>query len=139
MGKRGPKKGAVYKPTLDKIAAREAARQIITRHLEPMIGRQIAHAMGIGHVYTRDKGGKFRKIENEAEVERLLTTGEESKDYWIFMKDPSVDAFRELLNRALDRPKEQEQEFKLTGEESLIAALLAGRQRVKEARAQRDR
>jgi hypothetical protein len=45
----------------------------------------------------------------------LLTEGEERKDYRIFAKDPSVQAFTDLLNRALGKPAEQEQAVQLSG------------------------
>ncbi len=112
----GPAKGTKYKPTLDKEAAREEFRKEVLRHLRPLLQRQIAHAMGIGHLYTRDKAGKFSKIENQAEIDRLLTEGEEDKDYWIFSKDPSVQAFTDIMNRALDKPKEQEQDLNVNAE-----------------------
>lgn len=125
----GPKKGTKYAPTLQKEAAREILRAVVLKHMDDMLRAQIAHAKGIGHLYTRDKNGKFTKIENQAQIDRLLTQGTEDQDYWIFAKDPSVQAFTDLMNRALDKPKEQEQELKITGEADLIAALLAGRQR----------
>jgi hypothetical protein len=62
-------------------------RQKVTQALEPMIRDQIAHAIGIGHLYTRDKNGTYTKIEDEARVDELLATGEAEKDYWIFTKD----------------------------------------------------
>lgn len=130
----GKPKGTKHASTLSKEAAREAVRAVVTRHMDRMLRSQIAHSIGIGHLYTRDKSGKFNKIENEAEVDRLLTEGEEDRDYWIFTKDPSVQAFTDLMNRALDKPKEQEQEIKLTGEAELISKLLAGRKRAAEAR-----
>lgn len=111
----GPAKGTKYKPTLEKEAAREEFRKEVLRHLRPLLQRQIAHAMGIGHLYTRDKGGKFTKIENQAEIDRLLTEGVEDSDYWIFAKDPSIQAFTDIMNRALDKPKEQEQEIEHKG------------------------
>lgn len=111
----GPAKGTKYKPTLEKEAAREEFRKEVLRHLRPLLQRQIAHAMGIGHLYTRDKGGKFTKIENQSEIDRLLTEGVEDTDYWIFAKDPSIQAFTDIMNRALDKPKEQEQEIKHSG------------------------
>jgi hypothetical protein len=126
----GHRKGYKFPKTLEKEAARELARQMITRSMQPMLRAQIAHAMGVGHVYTRDKSGKFTKIENEAHADSLLTTGEEGKDYWIFMKDPSVQAFTDLLNRALDKPKEQPFDVKVTGELQLVDRLNAGRKRV---------
>lgn len=112
----GPAKGAKYKPTLEKEAAREVFRAEVLKHLKPLLQRQIAHAMGIGHLYTRDKNGKFTKVENQRQIDRLLTAGEEGTDYWIFSKDPSVQAFTDIMNRALDKPKEQEQDVNLTAE-----------------------
>jgi hypothetical protein len=111
----GPAKGTKYKPTLEKEAAREVFRAEVLKHLKPLLQRQIAHAMGIGHLYTRDKTGKFSKIEDQAQIDRLLTTGEEGSDYWIFSKDPSVQAFTDIMNRALDKPKEQDQEIEHKG------------------------
>lgn len=100
--------------TLAKEASREALRQMVLEHMKPLVQAQMAHAMGIGHLYTRDKAGKFNKIEKQDEVDRLLSEGEEGADYWIFTKDPSVQAFTDLMNRALDKPKEQELEVKVT-------------------------
>lgn len=92
--------------------ARELTRQMVTDALAPMIRAQIAHACGIGHLYTRDKAGKFTKIENQARVDAILAEGKQDIDYWIFTKDPSTQAFTDLLNRALDKPAEQ---LKVTG------------------------
>jgi hypothetical protein len=107
--------GIKHASTISKEQAREALRAVVQQHMGRMVRSQVAHAIGIGHLYTRDKSGKFNKIESEAEVERLMTAGTEGTDYWIFTKDPSVQAFTDLMNRALDKPKEQEQEIKLDG------------------------
>ena len=130
----GRKKGSKWPSTIAKEQARELTRELITASLKPMVQAQVAHAMGIGHLFTRDKAGKFTKIESQAEVERILAEGTKDEDYWIFTKDPSTQAFTDLLNRALDKPKEQEQELKITGESALIERLLAGRQRAAKAR-----
>ena len=102
--KGGRPKGS--KTQLDKQAARDLIREKVTAALEPMLRSQIAHAIGIGHLYTRDKTGKFTKIENQARVDHLLATGTEEEDYWIFTKDPSTMAFTDLVNQALGKPKE---------------------------------
>lgn len=102
----GPAKGTKYAPTLRKEEAREALRVVVMRHMDDMLRAQIAHAKGIGHLYTRDKNGKFTKIESVAQIDKLLTEGVEDEDYWIFAKDPSVQAFTDLMNRALDKPIE---------------------------------
>ena len=125
----GKLKGYQAPATISKEQAREALRATVLKHMDGMLAAQIAHAKGIGHLYTRDKAGKFTKIENQAQIDQLLIEGVENTDYWIFSKDPSVQAFTDLLNRALDKPKEQEQEIKLTGEADMIQSLLAGRKR----------
>jgi hypothetical protein len=102
-GSRPPKPGYKWKSTLAKIEAREQVRKMITEALGPMLRSQIAHSQGIGHLFTRDKTGKFTRIENEDEALLLLNNGTEGEHYWIFMKDPSVQAFTELLDRALDQ------------------------------------
>lgn len=106
-------KGHKTKKTLSKEAAREVAREMITREMEPMIQAQVAHAKGINHFFLRDEKTKqFTRITDPDEIERALNSGEEGRNYWIFTKDPSVQAFTDLLNRALDKPAEQ---VKVTG------------------------
>jgi hypothetical protein len=102
----GKPKGTKWPSTLRKEDARELVRQHITAQLLPMLNAQIAHAKGIGQLYIRDKNGKYTKIDDPIRVDELLATGEAEKDYWIFMKDPSVAAFTDLLNRAIDKPGE---------------------------------
>ncbi len=88
---------------MEKALVREETRKLIQQHLPAMLRAQIAHAIGIGHLYTRDKHGKFSRIEDEAEIDRLLSEGTKDTDYWIFAKDPSVHAFAVLLDRTLDQ------------------------------------
>src|SRR5690606_22719834 len=123
--------GIKHASTISKEQAREAVRAVVQKHMDRMLRAQIAHACGIGHLYIRDKNGKFTRIENEEQAHDLLTKGVEGQDFWIFMKDPSVQAFTDLMNRALDKPKEQEQEIKVTGELTLVPdRLLAARKRL---------
>jgi len=125
-GKRygGKPKGYKHQKTLEKEAARELARAFITDALRPMLRSHIAHAMGIGHVYTRDKNKKFTKIEDATQIDALLTDGEERKDYWIFTKDPSAHSLGILLDRALDRAKEQTQDVNVKGHLEVVGAAL---------------
>src|SRR5882724_10572558 len=120
--KKGVKLGP-YKSTITKEQARDAVRAMVIEALKPMVEAQIAHSRGIGHVFTRDKNKKFTRIEDMEQATQLLTQGEEGKDYWIFMKDPSVQAFTDLLNRALDKPKEQLQELQITGKLDIVGTL----------------
>jgi hypothetical protein len=115
---------------LTKDAAREFTRRTIVEAIAPMLRAQIAHAQGIGHCYTRDKNGKFSRVDNLDKIDELLMTGTEGEHFFIFAKDPSAVAFKELLDRALDKPKEQAQEVHVTGEIELFTRLAAARQRV---------
>jgi hypothetical protein len=108
MGTRGPKKGAVYAKTHTKEVAREVARELITRELEPMIQAQVANAKGLQYLVYRDpKTGKFERVKDINDVDQDKVRIE------VWQKDPSVQAFTDLLNRALDKPKEQAQAIDL--------------------------
>ena len=124
----GTKLGRRWASTMEKALVREETRKFIQQHMPAMLRSQIAHAIGIGHVYTRDKKGKFTRIEDEAKMEQLLTEGEQDRDYWIFAKDPSVHAFSVLLDRTLDQaPKSVD--VKLSGELGVTDRLQAARLR----------
>lgn len=110
MGKRGPKKGARYAPTVAKDKAREIARQLITKHLRPLIEAQIANAKGLKYLVTRERGtGKFIRV---TEAMARVKQGDNEEIIEVWEKDPSTPAFTDLLNRALDKPAEQ---MKVTG------------------------
>lgn len=111
----GKRKGSKHKTTLEKAAARELTRAYVTDCLLPILRSQVASAVGIGHLYTRDKAGKFTKIDDPEKVDALLMSGEEGKHFWIFTKDPSTQASTDLLNRAIDKPAEQEQAHVVSG------------------------
>ena len=128
----GRPKGRKNNRTLSKELAREALRQQVTAALLPLVSAQIAHAQGSGHLYRRDVAGKYARIEDQTQIDEILARGLEGDDagtYWIFAKDPSVQAFTALLDRALDKPKEQAQEVDITIHEGRRARLKAGQQR----------
>lgn len=103
----GRKKGST---TLSKEAARELARELVTAQMSALFEAQIANAKGIKYLVTRDKKtGKFIRV-GEA---MASAKGEETIEVW--EKDPSVQAFTDLMNRALDKPKEQEQAVTVAG------------------------
>ena len=128
--KAGRPKGRRSAKTIAKEEAREALRQLVLQRLRPMATAQMAHAEGIGHLYRRDKHGKYTRIKNQEDIDAIMErglTGDEYGTYWIFMKDPSVQAFTYLLNRALDKPVEAHT-VELTGSlEALVARLDQGR------------
>ncbi len=74
------------------------------------------------------KGGKFLRV-TESMAHAKLGKGEEIVEVW--EKDPSVHAFTDLMNRALDKPKEQVLELNVKSD--IVARLIEGRKRVAEA------
>lgn len=101
----GKPKGYKAPQTMAKLEAREYVRQRVTAELGPMLDKQIAHAKGIDHFFLRDPRTKqFKLIEDPKMIEAALNMGNRDDYYWVFTKDPSVQAFTDLLNRALDKP-----------------------------------
>ena len=125
----GPKKGAKYGPhkaTLSKEQAREALRLIVTEHMRELVDAQLSNAKGIKYLVGRQKNsGKFVRL-NQEQVEAALS-GEDGEyvQLEVWEKDPSVQAFTDLLNRALDKPKEQVQELSISGALEIVPARLA--------------
>ncbi len=108
MGLRGPQKGAVYAPTIAKEQAREALRALVLREMEAMTSAQIAHAKGLSYLVARDKStGKFERVTAE-QLQAWETSPDEAPTVIeVWQKDPSIQAFTDLMNRALDKPAEQ--------------------------------
>lgn len=131
----GTKKGAKHKPTLVKEAAREVVRQRITERLMPIVDAQIDSAIGISHFMLRDPGtGQWERVNDPDQIVAALNDprAKQGSTFRIYVKDPNANAARDMLAYAIDKPKEQLQEIKVEGGESLIAALHAGRQRAAE-------
>jgi hypothetical protein len=125
----GKPAGHQAQATLDKIAAREFVRQRVTAQLGPLVDAHLANALGIKYLVTRNKAGKFIRVtEAMARVKR----GKDEETIEVWEKDPSVHAFTYLLDRALDRPKEQEIELKVGPSDAAarIARLMATLKRV---------
>ena len=61
--------------------------------------------VGIRHLMMRDpKTGKFERVTGDAkQIDKALKT---KTAFWIYTKDPNVQAFTDLMNRALDKPAE---------------------------------
>lgn len=138
MGLRGPRKGTKYKPTLDKEKAREALRAIVLREMDSMTAAQIAHAKGLKYLVVRNaKTGKFERVTKERMEQLLDSKDDELERVEVWDKDPSVQAFTDLMNRALDKPAEQKSEIdvNMPGVEAVLMTLLAARKRVADARA----
>lgn len=133
MGKRGPQKGAVYAPTISKQQARDALREVVIRHMNEMVAAQVAHAKGLKYLIVRNaKTGKFERVTKE-QMDKLLEQGDEEalEKLEIWDKDPSVPAFTDLMNRALDKPADH---MEITGKDGgpleLASRLAAARKRL---------
>jgi hypothetical protein len=125
----GRQPGSLNKATIEKEQLRELVRQRIAAEWEALVGSQIAHARGLSYLVTRDKKtGKFIRVAKEM----AENAHEDTIEVWA--KEPSTQAFTDLMNRMIDKPADQEQLVKLTGDADLIAALQAGRQRVAAAK-----
>ncbi len=104
----GPPKGTKYGPnkaTLSKEAAREVIRQVIMRHADEMTAAQIANSKGLKYLVTRDKKtGKFVRV---TEAMARLKQGDSEEIIEVWEKDPSVQAYTDLMNRYLGKPTEE--------------------------------
>ncbi len=101
-----------------KETARELVRQKITESLQPLIDAQVSNAQGLKYLVYRDKtSGKFERVKDLDAVDQSKETIE------VWEKDPSVQAFTDLMNRALDKPKEQVQEVALAFDDGLLERL----------------
>ncbi len=121
----GAKKGAHNCHTADKIALRQKARDILGPEMPSMIAAQVAHARGLSYLVYRDKeSGRFERVKDIDTVDQALNAIE------VWEKDPSVQAFTDLMNRLLDKPAEQPQELKLSGELAVTERLTAARDRL---------
>ncbi len=94
--------------TLSKEQARDALRAIVIRDMDALVSAQLANAKGLKYLVARNaKTGKFERVTPEM-LESASDELQERIEVW--EKDPSVQAFTDLMNRALDKPKEQEQD-----------------------------
>ncbi len=124
----GRPKGSKTAKTLVKEEARRLLREKVTAQLGPLVEAQIENALGIKYLVVRErKGGKFIRV-TESMAQAKLGKGEEIVEVW--EKDPSIHAFTDLMNRALDKPKEQELPVSLQVEGDIVARLHEARKRV---------
>jgi hypothetical protein len=103
-GTTGIKHKATIKAAFDKEILRQELRDIVRAHLTPMTEAQVANAKGIKFLVLRHaKSGKFiKRIEEGGD----LKFDPENEIVEVWAKDPSVQAFTDLMNRTLDKPTE---------------------------------
>lgn len=100
--KGGRPKGSKGRKTLDKEAARQLLREMVTASMGPMIEAQIANARGVKYLMVREKSGKFVRV-----TEAMAGSLADEAIVEVWEKDPSVQAFTDLMNRTIDKPIEQ--------------------------------
>jgi hypothetical protein len=105
----GRPKGSIEPKRIEKEEARARLRALVMASMDPLVQAQIDNAKGIKYLVAREKkSGKFRRL---TEAQALLQVGgEEANDLEIievWEKDPSVQAFTDLMNRTIDKPVEQ--------------------------------
>lgn len=97
--------GTRWPSTLAKEAAREKFREALNARLGDVADALVTNATGIKHLVARDKDGKFGIIGPD----KLAGVYAAGGTVEVWEKDPSVEAAKELLNRALDQsPKPKE-------------------------------
>lgn len=124
-------KGHKTAKVLEKEAMRELLRAEVAKHMSPLVKAQVANALGLSYMVLRDRiTGKFVRLDQDA-VKKLVDDDDQSLErVEIWQKDPSVQAFTDLMNRTLDKPKEQEQEIKISGTIAIEERLHAARKRL---------
>ncbi len=121
----GARNKATVQANIDKDLHREELRRLVCAALVPMTQAQIANAMGIKYLVLRQKStGKFTRIGADG----ALAHDPDTETIEVWEKDPAIQAYSDLLNRALDKPQEPKQQIEISGDADLIATLLAGRQ-----------
>ena len=107
-GKKGGRpKGAKAKKTLEKEIARARLRELVHQEFDKLIEAQIRTALGVRHFVLREPDGKFKRVTTPATITRILNAPPgkyEFHDIWV--RDPNTAAFKDLMDRAFDKPSE---------------------------------
>jgi hypothetical protein len=136
-GKKGGRPvGRLNDTTLAKRDAQEVARKRITERLVPILDAQIDSALGLKHFMLRDpKTGEWSMITRPADIIKAMNDprAKAGSTYLIYAKDPNQSAIKDLLDRALDRPKES-MDLTVQNADVLVQKLMQGRQRAAKAK-----
>lgn len=110
----GPKKGSKFRRTLEKAAAKEMLRKLLTAKLEPVADALVSRAVGVRYFVTRNKKtGKYELVTNPEQVVAALNS-EDDQTGEFYTDKPDTAAIRELFDRTLDRAP---QPVKIGGDE----------------------
>lgn len=109
----GMPKGYKFPKTIEKEQERERLRQLVVQHMEPMTLAQIAHAKGVSYMVLRNPDGTFTRATDEKQIDAACAAGAQA--FKIFTQAPNPASYKDLMDRALDKPVEQVQ---VTGKDS---------------------
>lgn len=121
---------------LAKEEARAELRRRVIAEMGPLVDAQIANAKGIKYLVAREvKSGKFIEV-TEAQVKDILAGKNDTLEMLeVWEKQPSVQAFTDLMNRTIDKPVEQVNlDANVNVGSAVIERLTAGRKRVASVR-----
>lgn len=103
----GKPKGYKHAKTIEKEIERELLRRQVIANRERMTNAQIEHACGVSYMVLRHKDGTFTRATDEKQLNAALAAG--SAAFEIFTQAPNPAAYKDLMDRALDKPVEQHQ------------------------------
>ncbi len=102
-----------------KAQIRDVYRAYWMPRMMPLLQAQEARALGLVHVQLRDEEtGEWKRLTEPEEITRAMNalgTEKQTSMYRIYTKDPDGKDIQDVLNRCLDKPKEQEQEIDVKG------------------------
>ncbi len=107
----GIPKPAQNRPT--KAQMRDVYVQYWMPKMMPLLEAQAARALGLSHFMLRDpETGEWSRLTDPDDIAQAMNDprGEAGSTYRIHTKDPDGKDITDILNRCLDKPKEQEQE-----------------------------
>jgi len=128
----GMPKGYKLPTTVKKEEAKAILQEMVLSRLKPIVESGIESAMGIKHFMLRDPlTGQFQRLTDPKEIDAALShpDAKEGSSYWIFTKDPSNEARRDILDRAIGKPIE-EQNVNLTVNTPLADKIKNARKRI---------
>jgi hypothetical protein len=127
----GPVKGQIYAKTIAKEEAKAILRDMVLSELRPLVRGLIKKAQGVDHMMLRDENGQWKRMETEFEIAAALNAegAAEGSTYWIHTKDPDVAAAKDILDRAIGKPIE-EQNVNLTVNTPLADKIKNARKRI---------
>jgi len=121
----GRAKGTLNKKTVaEKVNQelyREQVRQFVTANLQPMLEAQLEHSKGVQYMVLRMPDGTYARATDVKQIDAACAVG--ASAFKIMTQAPNTQAFVALMDRALDKPREQPQDINIKGTIDIPALL----------------